>query len=155
MPSAGCPPLPHVWRPGFGRWAAYGVAGFLVVFIGAVVLLVDVPWSNRAWSFDRVGLFVVTVALSAVLARFGRVRVEADAEGLVVVNALRRRRLVWAQVVAVRLGRDDPWAVLDLSDGTTWPVLAMQTADGARGRRMAAELAACVASRAGEEPAAC
>ncbi len=146
------PDLPTVWRPGFARWTAYGVGGFLVAFFVVIALTVDVPWSDLNWSVDRVGLVVVAVAAAYVLHRFGRVRVEADDDGLTIVNPRQRRRLSWAEVVGVRLAPGDPWLQLDLADGTTASAVAIQSADGARGRRMAEELAACVAARAGREP---
>jgi hypothetical protein len=107
---------------------------------------------KRQW-LDRVLLVALGVFAGWFIGRFARVRVAADEAGLLVVNAFRRRRLEWAQVVGVRLGSGDPWVQLDLSDGTVLAVMAIQTADGARGRRMAAELASCVAQRAGHEPA--
>lgn len=146
------PTLPTVWRPGFARWTAYGVGAFLVAFFLFVMLAVDVPWSNLIMTVQRVGLFLVATATAVVMWRFGRVRIEADDAGITVVNPLHRRRLEWAEVVSVRLASGDPWVQLDLSDGSTAAALAIQTADGARGRRMAGELAACVAARSGQEP---
>ena len=40
----------------------------------------------------------------------------------------------WAQIVAVRLPQGAPWATLDLADGTTVSVLAIQGSDGDRAR---------------------
>lgn len=156
MEAAGRPPsvpdLPTVWRPGFARWTAYGVAVFLVAFFVVIAVTVDVPWSDLHWSVDRVGLVLVALGTAYVLHRFGQVRVEADADGLTIVNPRQRRRLAWAEVVAVRLAPGDPWLQLDLADGTTAAAVAIQSADGRRGRRMAEELAACVAAHAGHEP---
>jgi hypothetical protein len=49
-----------------------------------------------------------------------------------VVNGYRRRDFEWAQVLAVSLRRGAPWAGLDLSDGTSVSVMAIQGSDGGR-----------------------
>lgn len=147
-----CPPLPTVWRPGFARWTAAGMAVFATVTLVGLAVLLPIPWSDRSYWLDRGLLAALGLFAGWFIGRFARVRVAADEAGILVVNAFRRRRLEWAQVVGVRLGSGDPWVQLDLSDGTVLAAMAIQTADGARGRRMAAELAACVAQRAGHEP---
>lgn len=149
---AACPPLPTVWRPGFARWTSVGVAVFATVTLVGLAALLPIPWSDRSYWLDRALLAALGLFAGWFVGRFARVRVAADDAGLLVVNAFRRRRLDWAQVVDVRLGSGDPWVRLNLSDGTVLAVLAMQTADGERGRRMATELAGCVAQRAGREP---
>ncbi len=149
---ADCPPLPTVWRPGFARWTAVAVAAFATVTLVGLAVFLPAAWSDRSYWPDRGLLAALGLGAGWFVSRFARVRVAADDAGLWVVNAFRRRRLDWAQVVAVRLAPGDPWAQLDLSDGTVLAVMAMQGADGDRGRRMAAELAACVARRAGQEP---
>ena len=89
-----------------------------------------------------VGFAVLVVVGLAFLAR---PHVRADDEGLEIVNVGRRRRLGWAEVVAVRLGPGDPWLVLDLDDGTTISAMGVQSSDGARARRIAGQVAALVA----------
>ena len=147
-----CPPLRTVWRPGFARWTAVGVALFATVTLIGIAVLLPIPWSDRIYWLDRALLVALGLFAGWFIGRFARVRVAADDTGILVVNAFRRHRLEWAQVVGVRLGSGDPWVQLDLSDGTVLAAMAMQTADGERGRRMAAELASCVAQRAGREP---
>ncbi|MDQ4008421.1 MAG: PH domain-containing protein, partial [Actinomycetota bacterium] len=63
-----------------------------------------------------------------------------DDSGLRVVNVFKARRLEWAQVVQVRLNPGDPWAVLDIDDGTTVKAMAIQGSDGGRARRATDEL---------------
>ncbi|QIK84928.1 PH domain-containing protein [Sanguibacter sp. HDW7] len=65
-------------------------------------------------------------------------------EGIVVRNLVRTRALEWAQVESVRLGQGQPWVTLDLADGTTLAVMAVQSSDGAFGRAEAARLATLV-----------
>ncbi|WP_245993312.1 PH domain-containing protein [Xylanimonas allomyrinae] len=100
---------------------------------------------NR-WSF--VGLAACAAAL---LWRLGGVRATPSPQRLVVRNILRTRRLDWPQIVAVRMSLSDPWVMLDLADGTTQPVMAVQRADGKRGIAEAGRLAALV-RQLGEAP---
>ena len=60
--------------------------------------------------------------------------------GVTVVNGYRRRAYEWSQVVAVNLRRGAPWAGMDLSDGTSIPVMAIQGSDGRRAIRAVQEL---------------
>ncbi len=81
-----------------------------------------------------------------------RCRVDADEGGLTVVNGYRSHRLDWNQVVAVTLRPGNPWAVLDLSDGTTRSALGIQGSDGARAQRQVRQLRALVDAHAASEP---
>jgi len=78
-----------------------------------------------------------------------RCRVDADDDGLTVVNRYRTHRLEWGQVVAVTLRPGNPWAVLDLSDGTTCSAMGIQGSDGARAQAALRELRAVLASASG------
>lgn len=127
--------------------------GLAVTFVaGAAFLLATLSRSPGEHTFDRVAIVVVAAIAVIVSFLMGRVRAVADDGGLVVRNPLRTRRYAWAEIVAVRFGRDDPWVALDLADGTSVPVIAIQASDGARSRRDAAWLRARVAESEGREP---
>jgi Bacterial PH domain len=66
-------------------------------------------------------------------------------DGLRVRNLLTVNRLDWHEIVAVRLGGGGPWVMLDLDDGDTLAVMAVQRADGAFGQGEATRLATLVA----------
>ena len=85
---------------------------------------------------------VVTMFLLgfACLYALGRSRAVARDDGLHVVNGYRRRDYVWAEIVAARLNPGAPWVTLDLADGTTAPVMAIQGSDGARAKTALREL---------------
>src|SRR5690606_29260884 len=126
------PELPRTFRPYFVR----------LVVVAAAVLWFAIPAEERArlsgaqsWT-----LLAVLVGLLGAVYGLGRTRLVADADGLTIVNVFRRHRLAWAQVLAVNLRRGDPWVYLDIDDGTTVAVMAIQSADGARGRRALTEL---------------
>ena len=74
-------------------------------------------------------LVVIGAGIGHALARC---RVDADEQGITLVNGYRTHRLEWNQVVAVTLRPGNPWAVLDLTDGTTRSALGIQGSDGPR-----------------------
>ena len=116
----------------------------MATIIDATILFILIAVTG-AKLFDRVAFLVCAVAGTMAIHRLANVHAVASTQGLLVVNWARSRRLEWAEVIAVRLAPGDPWVYLDVSDGTTLPVMAVQTADGARAKVMALELAATVA----------
>ena len=144
--------LPHTWRP-FG-------ARLVGTLLGALLLaLVAGVWI--AWGADVRARF--TLGQRATLVGFGvigfaawyaivRSRVTADEHGVTVVNGYRRRVFEWSQIVSINLRRGAPWAGLDLSDGTSISLLAIQGSDGARAVRAVRELRELVASQTPPSP---
>jgi hypothetical protein len=144
QPGAGdsLPELPRTWRPLGIRLA--------VVFFGTLLVLVCLA----AWlGFnDSVRSKFTFLQLATVVGMIGvagfvgwllaRARVTAAEDGIVVVNGLSTRRLAWEEVLAVHLPPGAPWAVLDLSDGTTISAMAFQQTDGDRAQRGVRELRA-------------
>ena len=124
-----------------GRAVAFGLAGLQALVQAAVVAAL---WPQLAW-YDVVGFGFVTAAVGWLLIRLGLVAVFPAEDGVRVRNLLLSRRLEWAQIVGVRFGGGDPWVLLDLSDGDTLAVMAIQRADGAAGRAEADRLATLVA----------
>ncbi|MDX6285460.1 MAG: hypothetical protein QOG53_945 [Frankiales bacterium] len=137
--------LPHTWRPLFGR--LIGLCAVVVVLTGAALLAIAIHGPDVHLA-DRVGIGLLGLPVAAVLLMLARPRLTADVDGLTVVNLIRTRRVDWTQIVGVDLAETQSWASLDLADGTALPVLALQTADGARYRRAVAELRALVAAAA-------
>lgn len=138
------PTLPHTWRPLGPRLvgAVLGV-GLIVVYTAAWLALgeemrAEFTLFQRATVLGLTGLGLLSVYALV------RSRATATREGLLVVNGYRRRQLVWEQIVEVRLAPGAPWVVLDLSDGTTCNVMAIQGSDGSHARRSAQQLRALV-----------
>lgn len=96
---------------------------------------------NAFHLYDRLAVVVLALIVAAVLLALARVRVIATGSHLTVINIVRRRQLEWAEVVSVRMARDDSWAMLDLSDGTSLAAMGIQSADGERGQIAAVQLA--------------
>lgn len=136
----------RVWRPVRARRVALALAA--LVAVATVLLAIALPRGGVGdfSVIDRFGVVVVGAALAAALGLFARSRAEAYPDGLIVVNLLRSRRLTWAEVVGVSLGPDASWAMLDLSDGETLALMALQSADGDRARGGVAELRALLAA---------
>jgi hypothetical protein len=69
-----------------------------------------------------------------------RSRVVARVDGLTVVNGYRTRRFAWNEVLAITLRPGSPWAVLDLSNGTSVAAMGIQGSDGPRSARQVRQL---------------
>ena len=133
-----------VFRPVRARAVVYVCAAAVLVTL--VTLAVVLPSGGpHPWGpGSRLGVVLFALAAVAVLHRLASVRVETSAEGILVANVIGRRRLEWAEVIGVRLSRDDPWMLLDLSDGTALAAMGVQKSEGERGQRQAREFARMV-----------
>ena len=138
--------LPHTWRP-------YGARLVGTVLGGLLLALVIAVWI--AWGADVRARFTLlqrsTLIGLGLLALVGwhalvRSRVTADDHGVTVVNGYRRRVFEWSQVLAIQLRLRAPWAGLDLSDGTSVSLFAIQGSDGQRAVRAVRDLRQLVAA---------
>lgn len=141
--SVSPPPLPVVWRPRKGRIAAYGFAG--LIMLGAVLMAVFL--SEPFTVADRIAMVGLGGVVAWVLHLLGRVRVEADAEGVTVVNPLRVHRYEWPEVLGVTLIDHEPWAKIDFTDGATVGAMGLQGSEKDRTVRQVRELAALIRER--------
>ncbi|MGP3930691.1 MULTISPECIES: PH domain-containing protein [Nonomuraea] len=141
--SQPAPPLPITWRPRRARIVAYGFA--VLIVLGAVVMavLIAAPFKLP----DRVAIVAFGCAVAYVLHLLGRVRVEADEEGITIVNAVRTHRYSWPEILDVTLLVGDPWPRIDFSDGRTIGAMGIQGSEKARARRATAELEALIRER--------
>ena len=140
------PALPKVYRP-LGARMVSAVCG--IGLVGMLTFLwLMLPAHVRAefgWA-ERFTLILVFVGIVSVLYGIFRTRVTASDRGICVRNGYRRHELYWAEVVSLSLTSHRPWALLDLDDGSTIAVMALQSADGPRATRSARELAAMIVS---------
>lgn len=138
----------RVLRPRTIRIAAYAVGA--AVLAASAVTMVAIPHFDLG---NRLGFLVFGLAVFWFCHREASVRAVAGTETLTIRNLFRTRTLEWAEVLGVRFPMGDPWAHLELSDGTTWPVMALQRTDGRRGIDLARELSALIRERGeGSEP---
>lgn len=133
-----------VFRPARARLVVYVCAAAVLVTLVALAAVLPSggphPWG---WP-SRLGVVAIGLAVVYVLHRLADVRVEATETGVLVVNVVGRRRLEWAEIVGVRLLRDDAWMMLDLSDGEALAAMGVQRSEGERGQRQAREFAGMV-----------
>ena len=135
------PELYAPFRPVRARRVAWAVAVFAVVVLTVLAFAVpDVTWVDRV-AFIGTGLLVAWF-----MSRQAGVSAIPSVDGLVVRNLFLGRRLEWPEIVSVRFGPDRPWVQLDLADGDTLSVMAIQRADGARAEAEARRLATLVAA---------
>lgn len=131
-----------VLRPRAVRVAGYftGVTVLAGMIVGAVVM----PGFTL---FGRACLVAVGVLALVFCHLEARVRLVAGPRTLVVRNLFRHHTLEWTQIVGVSFPMGDPWAHLNLADGSTLATMAIQRYDGKRGIATAHRLAALVRER--------
>lgn len=116
-----------VLRPRAVRWAAY--------FTGTVVLAGMILFAVLLTSFPAGGRLTL-VAIGLLIFLFchleASVRAVARPRELEVRNLMRTRTVEWAEVLGISFPMGDPWAHLDLADGTTLSLHAVQRYDGKR-----------------------
>lgn len=148
-PSGALPVLPRTWRPFGSRLVGIILFAGLVSIFG-VTWLTFPPETRAKFTTFQISTVFFLVGLGAVVIyAIVRSKAVATTSGLVVVNGYRRHELAWAQILHVRMPQGAPWASLDLSDGTTLSVLAIQSSDGQLASRAVRELRACVHDLAG------
>lgn len=138
--DAGAMPLPHTFRPLGARIAVY-TFGAMLYLVTLVIWFAFPPEVRDQFTTFQLGT-VVFFGLAAGAAGYAlaRSRIEARAEGLTVVNGFRTHRLEWNEVLAVSLRPGNPWAVLDLADGTSLSAVGVQGSDGARAAKQVRQL---------------
>ena len=120
-PAARPPALPVTFRPTRTRIVLLTTGAVMFATVTAVTLLLD-----RLSPPEKVSFVFTALLFLGVPALLSRPKVVADDDGVTVVNLTRTRRLAWAEILRVNLRSGDPWVFLDLSDGTSLPVLGIQ-----------------------------
>lgn len=139
------PTLPHTFRPLGVRLAIY-LLGATVLVVCTVIWLSFSPEIQAKFTlFQKVTLVGIGLMFAAAGYALARSRVVARESGVKVVNGYRVRHYEWNELLAVSLRRGSPWAVIDLSDGTSVPAMAIQGSDGARAVNQVRQLRALVA----------
>lgn len=148
------------FRPRRGRFVAQiAMWGSLIVFGGIAVLIP--AQALGGWNFaDRLMFFGLGVVVAALAWRYMAISALPSRRQLVVRNLVVSRTVEWAEIVGVQFGGGEPWVTLDLVDGDTLAVMAIQKADGPVAQQQASRLAALVQAlgettepdRTGERP---
>jgi PH (Pleckstrin Homology) domain-containing protein len=118
-----------VFRPVRARVVVYVCAA--AVLVAMVTLAVLLPSGGQhPWGWgSRLGVVACGLVPAYVLHRLASLRLVASPDGVLVVNVIGRRHLDWPEIIGVRLLRDDPWMMLDLSDGQALAVMAVQKSE--------------------------
>jgi hypothetical protein len=140
------PALPRTWRPLGPRVVGAGVTIALTTVVAMGWFTFDAETRSRFTVFQLGTLVFFGLIYLTLMFALLRSRAEAHADRLVVVNGYRRHEYEWPQIVAARLPPGAPWVTLDLADGETASVLAIQGSDGNRARVALRELKALVAA---------
>ena len=146
------PALPVRFRPLGVRLVSVVVGVLLIVTLFGVWIALPDEVQNGFTVAQWVTFLGMVVAVLAIGHALARCRVDADASGITLVNGYRTHRLDWSEVVAVTLRPGNPWAVLDLSDGTARSALGIQGSDGERARRQTRQLSALIDAHAAPDP---
>ncbi|MFB8037650.1 PH domain-containing protein [Streptomyces sp. NPDC056004] len=120
-PRPELPTLPVTFRPTRTRVVLLTVGAVMFLVITAVALTLE-----QLGPGERASFVFTALLFFGVLALLSRPKVVANEDGVTVVNLTRTRRLSWAEILRVNLRVGDPWVFLDLSDGTSMPVLGIQ-----------------------------
>ena len=131
------------FRPRRGRIVALGVVWASLLLFGMIAVII--PEQDGRWGVpDRIMLFGLGVVIAALAWRYAAIIATPSREGLRVRNLVLTRTLEWPEIVGIQFGGGEPWVTLDLLDGDTLAVMAIQKADGEVAGREASRLAALV-----------
>ena len=138
--------VPDLYKPFRPRmtWLFARVTVALLVG-GAALLIILAPGTGGGYAPTDIGAIVAVTAAAALLTwRHGTVAGYPTPEGLRVRNLVYTTVLAWPEIESVRFGQGRPWVSLNLANGHTVAVMAIQGADGARATEDAHRLAALV-----------
>ena len=145
-PGTSLPALPRTWRPLGPRIVGIAVTLALVAVVSVGWFSFDAETRDKFTWFQRGTLAFFGLIYLTLMLALTRSRAVAYADRLLVVNGFRRHEYEWPQIVAARLPPGAPWVTLDLADGETASVLAIQGSDGDRARTALRELKSLVAA---------
>jgi hypothetical protein len=131
------------FRPRAARRVAWGLLALVVLAVAALMVASFTTLEEYGWA-DRILTVLFAGAGCGIIYRQATVVAVPSEHGLRIRNLLVTTELAWPQVVRVNLMRGHPWVTLDLSDGDTIAVMAIQGADGEFGLAEARRLAALV-----------
>lgn len=139
--------LPRVYRPLGSRIVAAVAAVSIVAVVALLWVMLPSSSQNDFGPLQRVVIAAFFMLIVVGLYGLFRTRAVASESGLRVINGFRSHFFEWTQMVAISLTPSRAWALIDLDDGSTVSVMALQTADGARATRLVGELATLIGDR--------
>ncbi|MBE2997388.1 PH domain-containing protein [Nocardiopsis sp. HNM0947] len=147
--AASTPEVPRMWRPRTVRMVAYGLGLLIVATFAVLAVILPIDWRP----LDRVMLIGFGFVIAAGLHLLARPRLIAEEDRVLVVNGIRTHVLSWQEILDIQMPEGEPWPCVDLSDGTSLPVMGIQSTDGEPARQAVEDFRAMLQSRGeGEEP---
>jgi len=134
----------RTFRPGGARVVAYGVGVIMLVI--TVVIGLALPDDIYFTVAEDITLWLIIVAVLALLHGIGRSYVRADDDGVEVLNGYRRHRVPWSDVQGFAMGTGAPWPTLVTKDDERVMLFAIQGSDGAYAREAVSYLRSRVPS---------
>lgn len=126
---------PRTFRPAGARVVAYAVAVIMLLLTGVIAFaLPDEIYFTTA---ETVTLWIIIVAVLALLHGVGRSKVVAGEEGVEVVNGYRRHDVSWHEIEGFAMNDGAPWPTLVTTDDERVMLFAIQGSDGGRYAREA------------------
>ena len=125
----------RTFRPGGARIVAYAVAVIMLVL--TAVIAFALPDEIYFTTAETVTLWIIIVAVLALLHGIGRSVVVAGEEGVAVVNGYRRHDISWHEIEGFAMNEGAPWPTLVTTDDERVMLFAIQGSDGGRYAREA------------------
>lgn len=120
------PELPVTFRPVRTRVVLHAAGGVTFAVFALIAALLPAQGAVTWSPIDRFLVIGCGVVAWALLAFLSRPKAVADEHGLTIINLTTKRHLHWAEIVRVSLRTGDAWVSLDLADGTSMAVMAIQ-----------------------------
>jgi hypothetical protein len=123
----------RTFRPGSTRIVAYAVSVLMIVL--TAVIAFALPDEIYFTTAETVTLWIIILAVLAVLHGVGRSVVRATDEGIEVLNGYRRHHVAWADVRGFAMNTGAPWPTLVTKDDERINLFAIQGSDRAYARQ--------------------
>lgn len=119
------------FRPRRGRAMAIWTGIIATVLSGLIALFLPGPDQGGPWGpVDRAMVWGLGLGIAALMARFAMIGAWPGPGGLRVRNLMLTQVLPWDEIEDVRFGGGEPWVDLELAEGESIAVMAIQRADG-------------------------
>ncbi len=124
----------------------FAQVAMVALVLGALFLVITSPGSDGIGYplLDMLGIAAILAMCLWLLWRHGSVHASVTDKGLTVRNLIHTTELTWPEIESVLFGAGRPWVQLDLTNGHTLAVMAIQSADGAYSTQEARRLATLV-----------
>lgn len=142
------PEVPHTWRPRTVRMVAYGLGMLIVATFAVMAVILPMDWR----ALDRVMLVGFGILVAGGLHLLGRPRLTVEENQVLVVNGIRTHVLSWQEILDIQMPEGEPWPCVDLSDGTSLPVMGIQSTDGESARQAVEDFRAMLRRGEADEP---